>query len=227
DDFTLEGENGTAIEDLGSGCSYIGYDSRIEETDIVDLSPDGTYQAFVTPQNSDDNVAIWIDFDDDGVFGESERVATGEDLVNGEPSPVIIHLGPTVNQGQHRMRVMLGWNVSPESFDPCNAGLGLLYGEIQDYEVNIIEGPSCLSPSNITVNDITDSSATISWTDNNEGVSNWTFAYGPEGVDPDNADNTFTVEDTPEFSMDNLDAYTVYQVYVRANCSPGSEESVW
>src|SRR5690606_31558745 len=74
DHLILDGENDTRLYDLNTGCTDSNYDKRIDQ--IVDFAPGSQYFTRVSHGNfpiSGDNLAIWIDFDDDGIFDESER----------------------------------------------------------------------------------------------------------------------------------------------------------
>lgn len=139
DDFTLEGENDTAIEDLNTGCSPEGYE---DHTDLsVDLGLTGQYDAYITTPADGDLVAVWIDFNDNGVFDADELVGIASNLTPGAPSPVEISIPEDAELGEHRMRVMLGWSLegNPAMFDPCNADGGVWFGETHDYTVNIVQ----------------------------------------------------------------------------------------
>lgn len=136
DDFILVGEEGTSINDEGTGCSVDGYDDRTDES--VTLNQGTDYTATVTSGATMNSVAIWIDFNDDGYFDESERVAAG-DL--DDSNDLTLSIPANANPGEHRMRAMIAFMADPldnEDFDSCNdAGNDL--GETHDYTVNILE----------------------------------------------------------------------------------------
>ncbi|QEE50828.1 T9SS type A sorting domain-containing protein [Flavobacterium alkalisoli] len=80
-----------------------------------------------------------------------------------------------------------------------------------------LEEALCSTPSTIVVSEITSSSVMVSWTENGEATV-WEVLYGPVGFDIETEGETVTVEDTPEVMLDELDANTEYDVYVRAVC---------
>ena len=78
---------------------------------------------------------------------------------------------------------------------------------------------ACAVPTNVTVTDITASSATISWTPAS-GQTKWEISYGMEGVNEENGTKV-VVEGTPSYSIQGLDYEMTYDVYVRAICAEG------
>ena len=84
-------------------------------------------------------------------------------------------------------------------------------------DINIMEEPTCFAPTALTFEDITTTTATIGWTDNNETTpQSWTININ--GVDTVVTENPFT--------FDNLTAATGYTVMVAANCS-ADDQSQW
>ena len=84
-------------------------------------------------------------------------------------------------------------------------------------EVYTFTTAACEIPSNVTASDITDSSATITWTST---AQRWEISYGMEGVNEENGTKV-TVEGTPSYAIEGLDYETTYDVYVRAICEDG------
>jgi hypothetical protein len=130
----LTGESGTKINDVGIGCSENGYDLRTSES--VTLYAGMTYTALVSTQYSaGEELAIWIDFNDNFVFESSERVAlqTLTSTLNTPTAVTIPAIGSEARVGNHRMRAALAYNAIPDS---CTSSY--TYGETLDYKVNII-----------------------------------------------------------------------------------------
>ena len=75
---------------------------------------------------------------------------------------------------------------------------------------------ACEVVSNVTATNITDSSATISWTAA-EGQTKWQISYGEQGVDEENG-TIILVENNPTFTIEGLEEETTYDVYVRNIC---------
>ena len=84
-------------------------------------------------------------------------------------------------------------------------------------DVNIAAAPTCLRPTDVTVSDITTTTATISWTDNNStDPQGWTIEVN----------GTEVAADANPFTLDNLTVATAYTVKVKANCTD-DDESAW
>lgn len=215
DDFVLVGENGTAINTIGSGCASGGYANLTAQS--VNLAQGITYTAFVsTVVFPDDNLAIWIDFNDNFVFEPTERVATYDD-VSTTSSPVSVVIPANATLGIHRLRAAIRADVPATAIDPCNVGPGVSeFGETHDYEVNIVSAPSCPPPSAITVGNISSNAATVSWTGN---AATYRIEYGPSGFVPGNGTGTVLTTTTNTVNVTNLTNAQDYTVYVRSICS--------
>lgn len=96
-----------------------------------------------------------------------------------------------------------------------NWGSGDAYIYLDDVLVG--EAPSCIAPSDVTIDAVTTTTATISWTDNNETApQSWTIDLNGEE----------TEVTTNPYTFDNLTAATIYTVKVKANCTD-DDESAW
>ena len=82
--------------------------------------------------------------------------------------------------------------------------------------------PACVTPTAVAATQVTNSTAMISWTSN---ATAWTVKYGPASFDPDN-EGTAVSATTASIELTGLDAYTYYDVYVKANCT-ATDESDW
>ena len=78
---------------------------------------------------------------------------------------------------------------------------------------------TCESVSGLTADNITSSSAVISWTAP-AGQTKWELTYGMQGVDEEHGTKV-TVTVNPTFTIEGLDYDTPYDVYVRAVCGDG------
>lgn len=106
---------------------------------------------------------------------------------------------------------------------PANARLAFNHMSGASYyywfvdDVNVAAAPTCLRPIDVVVSDITTTSATIAWTDNNETApQSWTIDLNGEE----------TEVTTNPYTFDNLTAATAYIVKVKANCTD-DDESAW
>lgn len=92
------------------------------------------------------------------------------------------------------------------------------------YVVEIIEEEiPCPAPTELSVSGLTNATAFVSWIAG-EGNTSYDLEWGEEGFTPDgaNVEGITTTEYTIEGLMEN----TAYDVYVRANCDPGTSEWV-
>ncbi|MCY0970295.1 fibronectin type III domain-containing protein [Chryseobacterium wangxinyae] len=104
---------------------------------------------------------VWIDFNRNGVFETTEQVLNDP---SNTTSPVV-SAGFTIPAGAYsgtlstRMRVVLRESASPTA---CGS---FTWGEVEDYDVKFVDLQPCTTapPTNISVANITPTSATVSW----------------------------------------------------------------
>ena len=141
-----------------SDCGDNGYsDFTILSTE---LSIDQTYTFSATTEYGDQYIKVWIDFNDNFIFENSEVMINnlilgegqGEGEYTGDEDLSIVAATATV--GQHIMRVKTNWN-SPVTNDPCEDSA---YGETEDYTVDINSTTSSIIGNSISDNDLNVSS---------------------------------------------------------------------
>lgn len=140
DDFRLNGELGTYINDTGTGCATNSYDNRTQES--VSLWANKSYTAMVsTLYGSSDYLSIWIDFNDNCVFEASEMVSNRTSIFTTDTAVIIVirAVSQGAAAGTHRMRAVISYSLSP---DPCSSSN--TYGETHDYTVVIYASPGKL-----------------------------------------------------------------------------------
>ena len=213
-------QNGTGnISNLNSGLSPNGYG---DHTDMVVTSYAGGSFDFNTVMNNPEGwmtytIAIWIDFNDDMVFDESEQVFI-EHYVSTASGTIEIPDG-TPN-GNYRMRVI---GDGLEYFvNPCTGGE---YAEAEDYTLTLMDAPSCLPASGLQVVNLYAESADLDWTANT-GETNWEVLYGETGFDPATEGTTLEVTGSSNVTLTELDENTQYQFYVTAICSGDDASSI-
>ncbi len=123
--------------DNGSACSPDGYG---DYTDLsTELGNNTSNDLTVTTHYGDQNVKVWIDFNDNFVFENDEVVVANTVIAPGqgggsftETLELIIPDG--VNLGQHILRARSNWNETvPE--DACQ---DVDYGETEDYMTDVV-----------------------------------------------------------------------------------------
>lgn len=95
------------------------------------------------------------------------------------------------------------------------------YISIDDISIDL--SPNCVSPNNLSVTNITDQGATLGWVSLGS-ESLWDIEYGEDGFTQGEGTVVSDIN-TNEYNVSDLEAITVYDFYVRANC--GSEYSEW
>ncbi|CEJ69813.1 Fibronectin type III domain protein [Chryseobacterium oranimense G311] len=219
DSFTIPS---AGFSHLDTGCSQAAYADYTSQT--INLNAGVNYAFNITHDYEDQNVRVWIDFDNNGTFDDTapELVAeasSGTDLfTNG-----VIAIPSTVTPGTYRMRVGDRYSSQPE---PCNtAG----YGEAHDYTVIIGAAPSCLSPSNLSSGSVTSNSATISWTAPTSTVGvGYEYYYSTTNTAPvsTTAATGSVGASTLSTPLNSLTPATTYYVWVRSVCS-AADRSGW
>lgn len=224
DGVQLSGENGTAINNSGTGCAatnaYSDYSSSVSPVSILPFS-----NYILTISSSSPNASgnlwatTWIDLNDDGSFDDNtERVGT-----TGSNSALSMTINTTtLNAGLHRMRVRTVWYNYDVVDDPCASYYN---GETEDYMVNILPAPSCIQPLNITtVDNANGTSSDVSWTGN---VGN-TYDYAVDQTSTANPDvaTTFMNTGNNTVNIPNLTPNTLYYFHTRSHCS-ATDSSIW
>jgi PKD repeat protein len=133
------------MEDLiheNSGCSAAGYGDFTETgftTDIIQ----GANVTWAANYGSQDALAIWIDFNDDGIFNETDEFVYRTEPVNGQHVYIDTdNFGLPVDAplGTHRMRVRCVFTAEVgNQFEGDQSCSGIGYGETHDYIITIIE----------------------------------------------------------------------------------------
>lgn len=198
-----------------SSNSYSDY------TDLgpIVLIPGVAYEASITSGTGvgSHGAAIWIDYNDDGVFSPDEKVAYIPNIIQPNTTIEFPEFVAENIPGEHRLRVQYSYYQSGLDLDPCvfyNPGGSMANGETEDYIV-LIDNPECFPPINTTFDYITDNSAQVIWEAN--GESEWKVIYGPQGFDPETEGETVTVSE-PLANLTDLDVDTTYDVYVQTLC---------
>lgn len=160
---TLSNNSGTSLS--GPSYTFYGPPTYTDENYTAELQAGASYTMTVTVGTfGGQNVAVWIDFNDDNVFSESERIGYTTATINGNSSGTFtINLPCDAELGPHIMRIRDVWNTTGINIDPC-ASYG--YGETEDYIVTVTAAPSCPLPSEGTAENILAHSATLVWNNN-------------------------------------------------------------
>jgi PKD repeat protein len=133
DGFT--GFNLENILNWDNGCSDEGYGDFSELT--TELEPGESYTVMFETGYSNQDACLWIDFNNNMEFEESERLITDFNLANANQTyTTTIDIPEDVPPGEKRLRIRANWQNS--AADPC---ANFSYGETEDYTVIITGNP--------------------------------------------------------------------------------------
>lgn len=218
--FTLNNLNNTSAPSAG----VLGYKDYSGIVAPAQLELGVPYIATVTGGTGSGNhgAAIWIDYNKNGTFEASEKVAFIGNTIGANATAsfpeFIVPAGTPL--GLYRLRVQHQYNKSGELLDPCV--LSSTLSETEDYSVQVFPAPTCLQPSGLAALNITSSSADLSWT--STGTS-FDVEWGPQGFLP-GAGTTVTGVTAP-YLLTGLSSNTNYSFYVRNNCGATNGYSLW
>jgi GEVED domain/Secretion system C-terminal sorting domain len=146
--FRLKGESSELNINTGTACnSPIGYIDSTDHAVIIDLARGKSYWGQVKCGFNLNTIAIWIDFNNNGLFEATEKMmnnlVVGTTLTN-----INMFIPLTAATGNHRMRVRNVYNPS----GPIDACGFYTYGETEDYTINILSGGSVFNVATYTPN---------------------------------------------------------------------------
>ena len=220
-DCTVLGPGPGSLLNRYANYRTIGSLTNLSQTTVVPFTVDenecdgATFFSFGT--------AIWVDYNQDGVFSDAtEKVfvegstLTGPRLVTGS-----FTVPGTATLGVTGMRITVAEGFSGAGLTSC---LAYGFGETHDYLVTITAPPLCQAPQTVMASNLTVTSADISWVCT--GCSgNYIVEYGAPGFVPGTAGvagggTVWTgapVASSP-VTITGLSGLTSYAVYVRQNC---------
>src|SRR5690554_207811 len=165
-------------------------------------------------------VNVWIDWNGNGTFEESEKFGPTS---GGADQSLVISVPENTNNGDYRMRVRGVYDYSGTTDPgPCSSES---YGSAIDFTVNVVDAPSCVSPVELSVGNITSSGADVSWTVVGSETS-WNVSWGLPGYTPGVDDLGTDTASTTSYQLAGLTPQTSYDVYVQADCG-SSDLSNW
>jgi len=193
---------------------YTYFSGQENYTAILEAGTDYNMKINVGPF-SDQNIAVWIDANDDGMFAANERIGTTEIPISENLTGTItIAIGCDFPAGLHRMRIRDVYNMSSQAITPCG---NFQYGETEDYDVTITPATGCQLPIGLGAINIRDVSADLFWIARCSETSSWDVNLAEQGSGVPTGDPTH-----PNFTngstASNLQPLTSYEFYVRANC---------
>ncbi|WP_460575579.1 GEVED domain-containing protein [Flavobacterium koreense] len=215
---------------LNSTSTYTtgGYINNTSVTPTISQYATGTVNFSVTIAGGTAGIAIWVDWNGNGLFTDS-----GENVYN---SNAYQPTGTTTGSfavpsgqalGDYRMRVLTDYNATV----PVSCSFNGTRGEAEDYTFTVIATPLCLAtPAGLlTTTGITTSTATINWNAATPAPANgYEYYYSTSATAPTSGTTPSgsVGAGTLTASLTGLSAATPYYFWVRANCN-GTDKSDW
>ena len=160
-----------------SNPGFDGYqDFSCTEQTILD--PGGTYSIFITTSAEyEEDVYVWIDFNNNGDFDFNERVFDSQSNLENHTGNILI---PTTNLTYGTPLRMRVWSDFSQGFGFVNACDEPEYGQVEDYAV-IIQDPNSPPIANFTVDSTLMCAGTVQFTNQSSSSAsyyNWFFGDG-------------------------------------------------
>ncbi|MBQ3709532.1 MAG: fibronectin type III domain-containing protein [Bacteroidales bacterium] len=152
------------------------------------------------------NTFVWVDLDNSLSFESNEVICYGESTGT-NPTTLTLNFTIPTNQtlGDFRLRIGSadsGLGSNPTAANPCYTGS---YGCFQDYTLRVLEAPSCMPPTGLTVNYTGGDEATVSWTSE---ATAWNI----------DVNGTVTPITENPYTLTGLNLATTYEVKVQTDC---------
>ena len=168
---------------LNRYSNYTGYAGAPVATVLRGISTPLSVQIGTCGGNYTNSVAIWIDYNQDGTFAATERVYNSPGGISGPHTETTnITIPVTALPGTTRMRVINNETGNSNSIPPCGS-VGYIWGETEDYNVNIVIPTPCTgtpAPGNTVSTQSSVCSGTTGFTlslQNNPAVSGLTYQW--------------------------------------------------
>ena len=166
------------------------------------------------------NTYVWVDLDNSLSFDANEVICYGEST-NTNPTTLTLNFTIPADQtlGDYRLRIGSadsGLGTDPTAANPCYTSS---YGCFQDYTLRVLEAPSCLAPTGLTVANVTAHEADLTWTSD---AASWVVEF--------DTDANFTnplyenVEGEPTLHFQGMAPETTYYVHIMTNCTGSTSE---
>ncbi len=141
DDFILKEGTTNIITNLASGCSPTNFGNFTATPYNVEAGKTYTFTARAirggTGTFFDQHVTVWIDYNKNGVFDNSEIIYQSDDATVARMNPTAtgsFTIPSTTSVGSLRMRIRSGFGSFGQVTNPC---IELPFGEAEDYFLNV------------------------------------------------------------------------------------------
>ncbi|WP_299128527.1 GEVED domain-containing protein [uncultured Winogradskyella sp.] len=191
-------------------------DFRIPTVDLASSVTANFQITFATGFTYDVNV--WIDFNNDLVFDNATELVFQGETTNDNPTVFdASFVMPNAPLGVYNMR-MGSADFGQGTPNPCYNGS---FGVTADFTVNVTAAPECAPASSLIAENITETTADLSWTDIAGTGVTWDLEWGPAGFTPGTGTQVPGLTVT-NYLLTGLTAGTSYDYYVLTNCATTS-----
>ncbi|UII32118.1 GEVED domain-containing protein [Fulvivirga ulvae] len=150
---------------------------------------------------------VWIDYNQDGDFSDSGELAFDAGSASSSAVSGTILVPGSALDGTTRLRVSMRYRSAPQA---CGS---IVYGEVEDYTVNIGNATTINAPGNLTAS-ATSSSASLSWTDNSNNEDGFEVERSTDGTSFSQVSSV--AANTTSYNDSGLTPNTTYTYRVRA-----------
>lgn len=216
DNFTTT--NGVQnINNTNSGFSTGGYGDFTGDH-IVEQEPGEEIEFDVDIEGGIAGFRIWVDWNGDGMFDDTEVVYSSSEYLSSQSGSfeVPVDAEPRTT----RMRIASHWLSTTGDVDPCQTNFE--YGEFEDYTFIVTgEEVECDAVTNVEVNEVTETTAVVSWDESTTAIDGYVVEVYEEDADITTDTPVFTetvTADVTSVDVEGLTPDTTYDVYIIADC---------
>ena len=186
----INNQTGASSSPYYTYYSGLSTDIRQGNSYTITLSA-GTY-------SSGNNISVWIDFNQDGDFSDTEKLGNVTPRSLPETASITFSVPCDALAGTTRMRVREAWNI--RNMDPCAR---YSYGETEDYNINLLASTLNLSLSSTTTCLGSPSGTGTITATGNGGVPPYSYSLNSGGYQ---SSGLFTELDVATYSVTVMDA---------------------
>src|SRR5690606_8950828 len=212
---TTEGYTNILNENNGTQNAYSNFSNM-----SVSQSPGGSFNYYINVPGWT-YVEVWLDIDQNMIFDEDMEILAAfgpQESSTTLTGTLMIPEGTPYGDYRLRVRSRSDWNTIAS---PCGE---ISYSEAEDYTISVVPTPTCLPPSGLTVDGVTYTTATISWTSAGDLFD---VEFGETGFTPTGTPTTgYSDITTTSVTLTDLTPETYYQYYVRLDCGD-DDLSLW
>src|SRR5690625_4072983 len=216
--FYSDGDN----ENSDDWTVYLGHTEKTEFESTTDWVPISelteVYNGTVT--FPDEGSEMVVTFETPFVYNNTDNLVLAVDQ-NKPGYNCNIYFGRTASYSKSRGIYYRSDSDNPDPASPPEANARVNY--INNVVLGGIE-QSCLPPTDLSVDNLTSTTADISWIAG-EDEAEWKVKYGEYGFDPLTEGISESVSGSPNTTLSNLNVGTTYNFYIKAHCGEGDESS--